>query len=89
MRAHIGVSQSEVSRAVVLELVASEHITVCFSTSAPQKPSEGSGVRFKGGSVGSPRLSAKVLAETPQVQDRGDSSGTSLHLSEGGPGASA
>lgn len=39
-------SLSEVARAAGLELVASEHVTVCFSTPARQKPSEGSGLGF-------------------------------------------
>lgn len=51
-------SQSEAVRAAALELVASEHITGCFSTPARQKLSEGSGVRFIAGSPGRPRLSA-------------------------------
>ena len=50
-----GVSQSEEVRAVALELVASEQCKP-----AHQKPSEGSGVRFMGGSPGRPSLSAWV-----------------------------
>lgn len=63
-------SQSEVARAAALELVASEHITVCFSTPARQKPSEDSGFAiywcFSGSSkdqhLGSIRNSARSRA---------------------------